>query len=146
MLVKGYASHTSRDTYGHLVEIGAFAEAIARRGFTGTNGIKLLAQHKPDRVIGQIKVLGYDDKGLLIAAEIDERIGMGREVAAMVRANEGLGFSVGFQVVDADIVNEGGVESLAITKGDLWEVSVVTFPGNTACIMLAPEEDNPDAE
>jgi HK97 family phage prohead protease len=136
MRVAGYASTPDLDLYRHVVARGAFDESIAQKGLTGPTGIRLLHQHEHDRVLGAIKVLEQRTGGLWIEAEIDEAISYGRDVAAMVRATGGLNFSVGFFLIDAAFAEDSfGDEYLYITRGELTEVSVVTFPGNSKARM-----------
>ncbi len=141
MIVKGYASTPDLDHYRHVVARGAFDESIAQKGLTGPRAIRLLHQHEHDRVLGAIKVLEQRTGGLWIEADIDEAISFGRDVAAMIRATGGLSFSVGFFLVDAAFAEDRyGDEYLYITRGELTEVSVVTFPGNAAAIITEWEE------
>ncbi len=141
MIVKGYASTPDMDYYRHVVARGAFDASIAQKGLTGPTGIRLLHQHEPDRVIGAITRLETRNGGLWIEATIDEAISFGRDVAAMIRATGGLNFSVAFFLVDAAFAEDrDGDEYLYISRGELTEVSVVTFPGNDKARILEWEE------
>ncbi len=122
-----------------MVDPQAFTESIKVRGLGGPKGVKLLHQHENEWVIGRITRLEAKDDGVWIEATIDEDISRGKDVAAMVKANDGLSFSVGFYPIDLDILEVGGTEILYISKGDLFEVSVCTFPAQENAIMEGSE-------
>lgn len=142
MIVRGWASTSTLDHYRHVVVASAFNEAIRDKGLTGPGGIRLLWQHERKNVLGRITKLEPRNRGLWMEAEIDESISFGKDVAQMIRVTDGLNFSVGFFLLDADIMEApDGRDFLHITKGDLEEISVVTFPGQAEATIVEWEDD-----
>ena len=64
--IKGIASTSSTDAYGHKVMAGAFDESIRTRGLNGPTGVKLLAFHDWSKPAGVIKQLQTVDGKLRI--------------------------------------------------------------------------------
>lgn len=134
--IAGWASTADLDSYDHIVENGAFADAIRKRGLTGPNGIKLLLGHNWNQLAGVISTLEYRVGGLWIEAQLNLDIGYVKDAYLAAKAIGGTNFSVGFVPQDYSWKEtKGGKEYLNITRGDLFEVSVVPFPGNEAATM-----------
>lgn len=120
----GYASRFGVADLGRdLVLPGAFRESIAQRG---ARGIKLLFQHDPSEPIGVWLELREDAGGLFVRGRILPEVERGREVLALMRAGALDGLSIGFRAVEGRSDSKTGVRRLS--KIDLWEISVVTFP------------------
>lgn len=134
MKVTGYASTPDLDHAGHIVAMGAFNESIRNKGVSGPKGVKLLFSHDHSKPLGSIQSLKHDNIGLFIEAEIEEGISYGNDVALAVKAAGGLNYSVGFMLLDVDITDD---EILIIKRGELLEVSVVTFPCNPEATMVS---------
>ncbi|MGL5735529.1 MAG: HK97 family phage prohead protease, partial [Beijerinckiaceae bacterium] len=134
--VAGWASTSDLDHYRHIVEQGAFAESIAEKGLDGPRGIKLLAQHRADKPAGKIVKLEYRPDGLWIEAQLNLNISYVKDLYEAAKMQGGLSFSVGFFLEDYEVVyKDDEYDHLLIHKGELIEVSVVTFPGNDAAAM-----------
>ena len=86
MIVEGWASTSDRDHSGHTVLPSAYANSIKRYGLRGPQGIKLLHQHKPDRILGHIRKLEVRNRGLWIEAEVNEDLSYGRDAAIATKA------------------------------------------------------------
>ena len=140
MIVEGLASTTDLDLVNDVVAPGAFDKSIRRRGLTGPKGIKLLWQHDRSKIIGRILELKPTNTGIRIKADVDEDISIAAEAAKMIRASGGMSFSVGYRLKDADLGERG---EIIITEGDLFEVSVVTFPANPDAVMTAFKSGKP---
>jgi HK97 family phage prohead protease len=120
----GYASRFGVVDLGRdLVLPGAFAESIARRG---PRGIKMLFQHDPAEPIGVWLEVREDGQGLYARGRILPEVARGREVLALMRAGALDGLSIGFRTVEGRTDAKSGVRRLS--RIDLWEISVVTFP------------------
>lgn len=120
----GYASRFNVADLGRdLVLPGAFRDSIARRG---ARGVKLLFQHDPAEPIGVWLELREDAGGLFVRGRILPEVERGREVLALMRAGALDGLSIGFRAVEGRTDKRSGVRKLS--KIDLWEISVVTFP------------------
>lgn len=149
--VAGWASTSGRDYYNHEVVAGAFQEAIDKRTLTGPAGIKLLLDHNWEKPAGVIKVLEYRRGKLWMEAQMNLDVGYAKERWSMLKMMGGANFSVGFMLQDYEVITrqvDGDDESyLRIDRGDLFEVSIVLFPGNEEAQMLfvkaAFHEDNP---
>jgi len=146
--VAGWASTRDLDSYGHVVEAGAFTDAITKRGLSGPKGIKFLKGHDRDWPIGVIKLLEYRGDRLWIEAQFELSISYARDLWLAVKMNGGMSFSVGFFLQDYDwkVTADPEVEYLYITKGDLFEVSVVPFAGNEEAVMTYVKDAVKDAE
>lgn len=122
-----FSGHASlfgvKDLAGDVVERGAFAGSLNRRG---VSGIRMLYQHDPNEVIGHWLDLREDHKGLYVRGRLANGVARAREVLALMRAGALDGLSIGFKTVKARKDASGGLRH--IIEADLWEVSVVTFP------------------
>lgn len=131
--IKGIASTPRTDLYGHKVLRGAFDESIKSKGLNGPTGIKLLGGHDPQKVVGNIKRLETVGDDLQIEAQFFLDVGFAKDLYTVSKHVGGLNFSVGFFIEDYEFVDDDEIENesdawLLIKKGDLDEVSVVTFP------------------
>ena len=121
---EGYASLFEREDLGRdVIARGAFADSLEARG---AGGIKMLYQHDPNQPIGVWEVIREDRTGLFVRGQITTAVERGREVLALMRAGALDGLSIGFQVVRGRRDARTGVRRLS--KVDLWEISIVTFP------------------
>lgn len=137
-IVAGWAStHEAIDSYGTVIAKGAFDQSIREKGLSGPRGIKLLLNHNPSQVAGRITRLEQRDKGLWIEAKVDRSIGYADDAYKAAKFTGGLSFSVGFGLrhSDTEMVEEDGKEYMLIKKGNLREVSIVTFPANADSVM-----------
>ncbi|MBW6419515.1 HK97 family phage prohead protease [Celeribacter sp. PS-C1] len=135
MFIEGYASHISIDSARDMVLPSAFADSIAKYGISGPKGIKLLAYHDTRMPIGAITKLEMRNSGLWMEAELDEGISYAKDLAAAIRANGGLSYSIGYRLVDVDFIDNAPEPYFKINKLDLREISVVTIPCNSECVM-----------
>lgn len=120
----GYAARFHAVDLGRdLILPGAFADSIARKG---ARGIRMLFQHDPAEPIGVWLELREDARGLFVRGRLISEIARAREVLALMRAGAINGLSIGFRAVEGRAQARTGVRRL--TKIDLWEISVVTFP------------------
>lgn len=130
--VFGYASTFggSPDSYGHIIERGAFAESIARHKSEGTAPL-MLWNHDEDRPIGRWTSFEEDGRGLKVSGKFNLDTTVGREAHAHVKAGDLNGLSIGYMRVPGGS-KAGPNGSLLLTKLDLLETSVVAFPANGA--------------
>jgi len=120
----GYASLFDTPDMGNdIIAPGAFAESLARRG---PRGVKLLFQHDPAQPIGVWKTLREDARGLYAEGQLSVDNSKARDILALLRSGALDGLSIGFRATSANRISKGGLRRL--TKIDLWEISVVTFP------------------
>lgn len=123
--IKGYASLFSlTDQGGDVVEKGAFKESLAAHRAQNFRP-KMLWQHDAAQPIGIWDAIIEDEKGLFVKGRILTEIQAGREALALIRAGAIDGLSIGYKTQRA---TKGKKGQRHLTKVELWEVSLVTFP------------------
>lgn len=134
--IAGWASTPDLDSYRHVVKAGAFSKAIKERGLAGPKAIKLLLGHRWDKVAGVIKVLEYRGESLWIEAQMNLNVSYVKDAYEVCKMGGGWNFSVGFMLGDYSFKQDANKdEYLFIETGDLFEVSIVPFPGNEEATM-----------
>ena len=125
-VVEGYGSvFNNRDSYGDVVEPGAFAESIKARK------PKMLWQHNMSDPIGVWDDVSEDARGLRVRGRLAMGTTRGREAYELVKMGALDGLSIGFRTIQDEI--DGNTRRL---RGiDLYEVSFVTMPANTAAVI-----------
>jgi hypothetical protein len=122
--VEGYASlFGAIDQARDMVMPGAFRDTLARRGI---RRIPMLFQHDPAEPIGVWLELAEDARGLFARGRLIPEVQRSREVLALVKAGAIDGLSIGFKTVSGRIDPQTRVRR--ITRLELWEISIVTFP------------------
>ena len=142
LTVSGYGSVFGNvDGGGDMVVAGAFKECIAKG-----RKPKMLWQHDANQPIGAWDEMREDANGLYMKGRISKKAAKGAEVAALVKMGAVDGLSIGYRTQEYQIDADAGVRKL--TKLDLWETSVVTFPMNTLAGIYAAKsaDDMSDAE
>ncbi len=120
----GYASLFDVPDLGNdVIAPGAFAESLARRG---VRGVKLLFHHDAAQPIGVWQTLREDRRGLYAEGKLSLDNSKARDILALLRTGAIDGLSIGFRAVTASRTSRAGPRRL--TKIDLWEISIVTFP------------------
>lgn len=123
-LFEGYASLFDVVDLGRdAVMPGAFSESLRRRG---VSGVRMLWQHDPGQPIGAWTVLREDERGLFVRGALNLSVARAREVHALLRQGAIDGLSIGYRAVAARTEPRTGIRRL--TRVDLWEISIVTFP------------------
>lgn len=134
--VEGYAALFGEpDRGGDIVAPGAFAESLRDR----LSSVKFLWQHDPAQPIGIWDSIIEDAKGLRVRGRILTGLRRGEEAATLLTAGALDGLSIGYRTITAE--RAGSYRRL--TRVDLWEISLVTFPMAERA-RLAPAQD--DAE
>jgi HK97 family phage prohead protease len=120
----GYASLFDREDLGRdIIAPGAFRDSLRERGPTG---IKMLFQHNPNEPIGVWESIVEDARGLYVRGRLMLDVTCAREVLSLMRAGALDGLSIGFRAIMGRRDAKTGIRRL--TKVDLWEISIVTFP------------------
>lgn len=136
VVIKGYAALFGRpDLSGDIIEAGAFATSLMKRG-AGT--IRMLWHHDPTRPIGRWTMIREDRKGLYAEGEIAGEALAGREAAALISAGAIDGLSIGFRTRLARRASPPHRRRLVTI--DLWEISLVSFPMQEGARLGAPGE------
>lgn len=121
---EGYASLFGVADLGRdVVERGAFAGSLRKRG---AGRVKMLWQHDAAEPIGTWLSIEEDERGLKVKGRLNLAVGRAREILALMREGQVDGLSIGFRTVNATQDRKTGLRHL--TKIDLWEISLVTFP------------------
>jgi HK97 family phage prohead protease len=122
VMISGYASvYNIADYHNDLIVKGAFASM-------DHSIVKFLWQHDSLKPIGVIKSLIEDEHGLKIEAVINNKIQAGKEAIELVRQGAVDSFSIGFNI---KLSSYNKLNQRIITKAELIEVSIVTFPANS---------------
>jgi uncharacterized protein len=120
----GYASlFGKRDQTGDIIMPGAFASSLKKRP---PEAIRMLFQHDPSEPIGTWLDVHENSRGLWVRGRLDLEVQRGRELNALLASGGIDGLSIGFKTVSA--TRDRALQARRITKIDLWEISLVTFP------------------
>jgi HK97 family phage prohead protease len=122
--VTGYfAIFGKKDSDGDIIQRGAFAKTIAEKGKQGSNRIKHLFQHSPDKVLSKPD-LQEDEKGLYFESKITKTT-LGMDVLKLYEEGALDEHSIGF--IPVKVVPSQEQEADILTEIDLWEGSTVTW-------------------
>ncbi len=120
----GYASLFGvPDSTGDVVVPGAFAASLARRG---PGGVRMLFQHDAGQPIGTWLDLREDGRGLFVRGRLSADVQQAEELARLLQDGAIDGLSIGFRAVLA--TRDRVTRRRRLTRIDLWEISLVTFP------------------
>jgi HK97 family phage prohead protease len=116
------------DSYQEVVAPGAFTESLNELNAKG-RPVPVLWQHRGDQPIGIWDSLVQDERGLkgegsLLITDVAQA----REAHALMKAKAVSGLSIGYWVRESSFDEKTGIRTL--TKLDLVEISLVTFPAN----------------
>jgi HK97 family phage prohead protease len=144
----------NEDSYGDVIEHGAFAETLAEWKATGKfppmllqHGGGFFGRSAEDMVpVGKWEAMREDGKGLRVEGRLfamnTERV---QRIYEAMKEGELDGLSIGFRTREARLGTKPGEPDRTLTNVDLVEVSIVTFPANpkarvTTVKMLTAEE------
>lgn len=116
------------DSYGEVVQPGAFAESLSSLAAKSRN-VPILWQHEWNKPLGVYTDISEDDTGLKVSGQLLVKdVKLAQEAHALMRAGAVTGLSIGYFVIESEKANKAG--PILLTKLDLVEVSLVTFPAN----------------
>ncbi|TPL49221.1 HK97 family phage prohead protease [Mesorhizobium sp. B2-4-4] len=116
------------DSYKEIVAPGAFAESLKELAAKG-RPVPVLWMHRADQPIGIWGKLEEDEKGLIGSGTLlISDVSQAREAHALMKARAVTGLSIGYWVRESSYDEKTGIRTL--TKLELVEVSLVTFPAN----------------
>lgn len=126
---EGYGSvFGTVDSYKEVVAPGAFAESLAELQAKG-RVVPVLWQHRQDQPIGTYSEVKEDETGLFVKGQLlVGDVAQAKEAHALMKAGAVTGLSIGYWVRESSYDEKTGIRTL--TKLDLVEVSLVTFPAN----------------
>lgn len=121
--IRGYASLWGvADLNGDVVAKGAFAASVAK---SGVGSVRMLHQHEARSVVGVWDRIEENERGLYVEGRVMDWSAEARFAQALSRAGALDGLSIGFRSHRAR--RDGRLRVLV--EVELWEVSLVTFPG-----------------
>lgn len=125
----GYGSvFGNLDSYREIVAPGAFADSLKSIKESG-DPLPALWQHNSDEPIGGYDVLEEDDHGLKVEGWLmHQEIQRAREAYALMKRRVVKGMSIGYYVLADSYDEKERIRTL--TKLELVEISIVTFPAN----------------
>ena len=124
---EGYGSvYGVIDSYGDIVERGAFAETLRKSEDTGIMPA-MLWQHNAASPIGVWTAMHEDDYGLHVMGQLADTV-LGNEAYTLMKMGALSGLSIGYSVVTEEY--DRSRDARLLKKINLWEVSPVTFPAN----------------
>lgn len=133
----GYASVFDMiDNQRDVMQKGAFANAMKK----GAGAVKLLWQHQQDEPIGIFEKIFEDGYGLYVEGRLLLDVQKAKEAHALLKAGAVSGLSIGYSPVRYKIDGVTGVRLLS--EVDLFEVSLVTFPANSAATVTVVKSDD----
>ncbi len=128
---EGYASvfGDAPDSYGDVVEKGAFKDTIAAGGRNGF-GIAMLWQHDSKQPIGTWKEISEDKKGLHVIGKLTRGVQKADEALLLMKDAAIRGLSIGYDILDYRIVDDRktGKSTRFLKSIMLYEISPVVFP------------------
>ena len=120
----GYASlFNQRDQSGDIVMPGAFYASLIKRP---AEDIRMLFLHDPAEPVGTWLEVRETDKGLYVLGRLNKNVQRGHELLSLLESGGIDGLSIGFKTVSAR--KDRTTNARLLTKIDLWEISLVTFP------------------
>lgn len=134
--ISGFFSTYDRepDSYGDIIEPGAFTETIKARKESG-HPFPLCWGHDLNQIIGKVDSIKDTEKGPLMTASFFDTP-RAQEVREIVKSGVVYQFSFAYDVKDAGTVTlEDGTKVNELRKLDLFEISIVPIPANQNAVM-----------
>lgn len=136
-VIEGYGSVFGNvDSYGEKIAAGSFAESLQRHRRRGTSPL-MLWQHDPGRPIGVWEDLAEDGKGLWGKGRLILGVPDADTTHKLLKAKALRGLSIGYREQGSE---PDGAHRL-LTKLDLLEISIVSFPANELARIDAVKSD-----
>ena len=130
-VIEGYASTFGGppDSYGDVVEHGAFSKSLSEHKEAGTMPV-FLWSHDPSRPIGHFTEMREDAHGLRVVGQINRETTAGRDAFEHAKAGDVSAFSIGYRVPEGGRRFDKRNTSATLIEVDLLEVSLVALPAN----------------
>lgn len=134
---EGYASVFGNvDSYGDIVDPGAFVDSLAKHRREGSMPL-MLWQHDSAEPIGVWNEFAEDGRGLWARGKLLKGVQKADEAYIRLKAGAVRGLSIGYRTLDA----KPDGNAVRLKKLDLVEVSVVSFPANRKAKIDAVKSD-----
>ena len=119
-----------KDSQDDIVVKGAFEESLENWSKKGRLPA-MLWQHKTDEPIGAYTLMKEDTDGLYFEGRLlVEADPVAKRAHAHLKAGSISGMSIGYQLNEDGYEYNKEKEAFILSKIDLWELSIVTFPSN----------------
>jgi HK97 family phage prohead protease len=128
--ISGYGAYYDNVDNGMDVIKGGAFDKINR-------SIKMLYQHRD--LIGMWDIVKEDSKGLIVEGNINVKTSIGSDAYELAKSGALTDMSVGFKSIDYNYDTKG---VRTISKADLYEVSLVSFPMNEKANILSVKSDD----
>ena len=125
------------DSYGDIVDPGAFAKTLINGGRNG-NGIAMLWQHEMHNPIGIWTNLQETKKGLEVAGKLAVNSTQGKDAFELMKMRALKGLSIGYTTIDCEQNDKTKIRHLK--EIELWEISPVTFPAQIRANITTVKE------
>lgn len=136
----GYASvFGNKDSYGDIVQPGAFKETLAEWAASG-DSIPVLwghDMHDPFSNIGGVLSAEEDERGLKVTAQLDLDNPKGQQVYRLLKGRRVNQMSFAYDVLEGGTRTEDGDDFYSLDKLKLYEVSIVPIGANQETEILA---------
>lgn len=124
-LIEGFAARFDEaDSFGDVIERGAFAASLAEHRSAGTLPV-MLWSHDPGDVIGRWESIEETGDGLKVRGRLNLDVQRAREARALIQSGAVSGLSIGFRVRKA-LAGPGGART--VREIELHEISIVSLP------------------
>lgn len=124
----GYGSvYGNVDSGLDIMAKGCFTESLADMA-AKSRMPAMLWQHRQGEPIGAYTAMKEDENGLYVEGKLALKTQRGAEAYELMQMKAISGLSIGFQTRTDSYDQKSGIRT--VTKADLWEVSLVTFPMN----------------
>lgn len=142
-IIEGYGSVFSNvDAYGDVVAPGAFKRTL-EECLQQKRMPAMLWQHDQEEPIGVWTSMSEDMRGLYVKGQLAQTQ-RGREALELIRLGALSGLSIGYSTVKSSFDERTGIRTLMDVN--LWEVSPVTFPANTAARITSAKSIKTERE
>ena len=142
--ISGYFSTYDKtpDSYGDIIEPGAFTETLAKRKETG-HPFPLCWNHDLDQIIGTVDTIEDTEKGPLMTASFFDTP-LAQEKREIVKSGCVYQFSFAYAVTgwrEPTMDEKAAGVMNVLTAVDLFEVSIVPIPANQNAVMTDVKGD-----
>lgn len=134
------AAFSNTDSYGDVIQRGAFAKTIVERGPSGSKKVKVLYNHDTweHLPVGVPQALSEDSYGLLTSTKMS-KTQLGQDIYTLAQEGALSEMSIGYSAVkatypDDEVNRQTGIWRI-IAEAKLYEYSFVPFPANESAVI-----------
>lgn len=147
--IAGYFStyDTTPDSYGDIIEAGAFTNTLAKRKETG-HPFPLCFNHDFDKIIGTVDSIEEKENGPFIEASFLDTT-LAQDVRKFVQSGAVYQFSFAYDVLKRrDPTDEEAKKGITnvLQEVEVFEISVVTVPANQNAVVTDVKSVEPETK